>query len=63
LSEAVGAQLAAGEARVRLLCTSERWFGMTFSADESSVRHEVQRLVDAGQYPANLKDGFEHLCT
>jgi hypothetical protein len=63
LSEAVGAQLATGEARVRLLRTRERWFGMTFSADDGSVRNEVQRLVDAGQYPANLKDGFDHLCT
>lgn len=63
LSEAVGAQLATGEARVRLLRSRARWFGMTFSADDGSVRNEVQRLVDAGQYPANLKDGFEHLCT
>lgn len=63
LSEAVGAQLAAGEARVRLLRTRGRWFGMTFSADDLSVRNEIRRLVDAGEYPANLKDGFEHLCT
>ena len=61
LSEAVGAQLAANDTRVRVLRTRARWFGMTFSADDMTVRNELQRLVDAGQYPANLKDGFERL--
>ena len=59
LSEAVGAQVATGAARVRVLHSAARWFGMTFSADDEGVRHEVRRLVDAGQYPRNLKDGFE----
>ncbi len=61
LSEAVGAQLAANDTRVGVLRTRARWFGMTFSADDMTVRNELQRLVDAGQYPANLKDGFERL--
>jgi hypothetical protein len=61
LSEAVGAQVAAGEARVRVLHSGDRWFGMTYSADDEGVRREVARLVDAGTYPANLKDGFERL--
>lgn len=63
LSEAVGAQVAARESRVRLLDTEgrARWFGMTFSADEGGVRNEVRRLVDTGLYPMNLKDGFERL--
>ena len=63
LSEAVGAQLAAGDTRVRVLRTRARWFGMTFSADDASVRNEIQRLVQAGRYPGNLKTGFERLCT
>lgn len=64
LSEAVGAQVATGEARVRVLPTAERWFGMTYAADDASVRHEVQRLVQAGRYPDNLRAGFERLlCT
>jgi len=64
LSEAVGAQVRAGEARVRVLpAARSQWFGMTYSADDGHVRDRIARLVDAGQYPANLKDGFEHLCT
>jgi hypothetical protein len=61
LSDAVGAQVAAGDARVRVLPTRERWFGMTYAADDESVRHEVERLVDAGRYPTNLQAGFEQL--
>jgi hypothetical protein len=61
LSEAVGAQVAVGDARVRVLPSSDRWFGMTYSADDEGVRREVGRLIDAGIYPANLKDGFERL--
>jgi len=58
LSEAVG------DTPARVLRTRARWFGMTFSADDTSVRNEVRRLVDAGHYPANLKTGFERLpCT
>ena len=64
LSEAVGAQVAASEARVRVLPTRAQWFGMTFSADDDGVRNELRRLVDSGSYPANLKEGFERLtCT
>jgi nucleotidyltransferase-like protein len=61
LSEALGAQAAAGEAQVRVLRARERWFGMTFSADDAAVRDEVAHLVDAGVYPTNLKTGFERL--
>ena len=61
LSEAVGAQVAAGEARVRVLPARERWFGMTFSSDDKDVRAGLARLVDAGGYPASLRTGFERL--
>jgi hypothetical protein len=61
LSDAVGALVAAGEARVRVLQSSDRWFGMTYSADDAAVRQEVARLVEAGIYPTNLKHGFERL--
>ena len=64
LSEAVGAQVRAGDARVRVLPAADsRWFGMTYSADDDRVREQIATLVNAGQYPANLKDGIEHLCT
>ncbi len=61
LSEAVGAQVATGEARVRVLRARERWFGMTFSADDAVVRGEVAHLVETGVYPADLSAAFKRL--
>jgi len=62
LSEAVGAQVSAGDARVRVLpAAGSQWFGMTYAADDERVRDEITRLVDAGQYPTNLKAGLERL--
>ncbi len=64
LSEAVGAQVSAGDARVRVLPPSaagSQWFGMTYSADDERVRDRIASLVNAGQYPTNLKAGLERL--
>jgi len=62
LSEAVGAQVRAGDARVRVLpAAGSQWFGMTYAADDERVRAQIRRLVDAGQYPTNLKAGLERL--
>jgi hypothetical protein len=63
LSDAIGAQVAAGHARVRVVRADAgaQWFGTTFSADDATVRKALRRLVDAGVYPANLKGGFERL--
>src|SRR6266487_3223796 len=62
LSTAVGAQVRAGDARVRVLpAAGSQWFGMTYAADDERVRDQITRLVDAGQYPTNLKAGLERL--
>lgn len=62
LSEAVGAQVRAGDARVRVLpAASSQWFGMTYAADDERVRDRITSLVNAGQYPTNLKAGLERL--
>jgi nucleotidyltransferase-like protein len=64
LSEAVGAQVRAGDARVRVLpppVAGSQWFGMTYSADDERVRDRIASLVNAGQYPTNLKAGLERL--
>ena len=62
LSEAVGAQVQAADARVRVLpAAGSQWFGMTYAADDERVRDQITRLVDAGQYPTNLKAGLERL--
>jgi NDP-sugar pyrophosphorylase family protein len=54
LSSALNEQVAAGAARVRVLRTSERWFGVTFPGDQAAAGEAIARLVRAGAYPDDL---------
>ena len=48
--------IARGEARVRVLDTEERWYGMTYREDIQTVRDAVARMKSAGLYPEALWD-------
>ncbi len=52
---AVGAIMKEGKATVRVLETSARWFGITYPEDKADVVENVKRLVDAGEYPSNVR--------
>ena len=54
LSEAVNAQVQAGEATVRLLHAQEEWFGLTHPADRSTVQQRLDALTSGGTYPARF---------
>jgi hypothetical protein len=41
-------------ARVRVLPTDERWFGVTYQADRPRVQAAVRNLIARGQYPETL---------
>jgi len=43
-----------GTARVKVLDTTSKWFGVTYAADRQDVVDKIQALVDAGEYPAKL---------
>ena len=43
-----------GRARVRLLSTSERWFGITYPQDLAAVRAAIAQKKAAGEYPRML---------
>lgn len=43
-----------GTARVKVLDTTSRWFGVTYAADRQGVVDKIQALVDASEYPAKL---------
>lgn len=43
-----------GTARVKVLDTTSKWFGVTYAADRQGVVEKIQALVDAGEYPAKL---------
>ena len=48
------ALIARGEARVRLLGTDERWYGMTYREDIQKVRDAIARMRREGVYPEKL---------
>jgi hypothetical protein len=53
----VGGMIAEGSARVRVLPTDEKWFGVTYRQDAPEVKAAVTGLVERGVYPADLWAG------
>ncbi|MFA6287331.1 MAG: nucleotidyltransferase [Opitutaceae bacterium] len=51
---AVNDLLAAGEARVRVLPTTDQWFGVTYREDKPRVQAAIAALVASGAYPSPL---------
>ena len=43
-----------GVADCRVLPTDSSWFGVTYREDKPHVVAEIKKLVEAGEYPANL---------
>ena len=46
--------IVAGKASCKVLDTTAKWFGVTYAADRPEVVEKIQKLVDAGVYPAKL---------
>lgn len=51
---AVNDLIHSGEATVRLLDTTSKWFGVTYAEDRASVVAQLAALHDAGVYPDKL---------
>lgn len=43
-----------GKAKVKVITTPAKWFGVTYAADRPEVVAKIQALVDGGVYPAKL---------
>jgi NDP-sugar pyrophosphorylase family protein len=54
LPEVVSDLLAEGRARVRVLPTQERWFGVTYPQDKAWVKAGIRELIESGVYPSPL---------
>ena len=48
------AEIATGHGRVRVLSTSERWYGMTYRADIAAVQEAIAGMKARGVYPEAL---------
>lgn len=42
------------KAQVKVIPSSDQWYGVTYKEDKEFVRQAIQKLVDEGEYPANL---------
>jgi NDP-sugar pyrophosphorylase family protein len=51
---AVDELIRQGRARVRVLATPDRWFGVTYREDKDLVVARIRELVQAGEYPPSL---------
>jgi hypothetical protein len=54
IPEVVGELIREKRARVRILPTRERWFGVTYPEDRPLFQSAVRELVEAGIYPRDL---------
>jgi hypothetical protein len=57
IPEVVGALVREGRARVRILPTRERWFGVTYPEDRPAFRTAILEHIAAGVYPRDLWSG------
>ena len=46
--------ILSGDARVKVLHTHEKWFGVTYREDREMVMTSLQSLVNQGLYPTDL---------
>lgn len=56
LPDVVGALIAEKKARVRVLPSSERWYGVTYQEDKPIVKQAIYDMVKMGIYPEKLWD-------
>ena len=54
LPDVVGRLVHSNRAKVKVLKTSDRWFGVTYKEDKDSVIASIRALIDKGIYPSRL---------
>lgn len=56
IPEVVGSLVRSGKAAVRVLESSEVWYGVTYRDDKPTVINAIRRKIDSGLYPEKLWD-------
>lgn len=54
LPDVVGDLVHSGKTKVKVLKTTDKWFGVTYQEDKASVVDSIQDLVEKGVYPKKL---------
>lgn len=50
----IGGMLRKGECTVRVIGTSDKWFGVTYKEDKEAVVSSFKRLIESGVYSEDL---------
>jgi len=50
----VNAAMKRGDTQVRMLHSSDKWYGVTYKEDKAVVQVYLKKLVDSGEYPSPL---------
>ncbi|HWS42464.1 MAG TPA: sugar phosphate nucleotidyltransferase [Pseudoflavonifractor sp.] len=58
LPSVVSALIAEGRARVKVLASGDKWYGVTYQADRPTVVAALQAMTDSGLYPEDLWEGM-----
>lgn len=61
LPEVVNKLVRSGKAKVKVLPSAEKWFGVTFPKDKEVAVQNLQKLIAAQVYPENLWANFTEL--
>ncbi len=54
IPNSVSELVVAGKARVKVLRTSDAWFGVTYREDHTRAVENIRRLIEGGYYPRHL---------
>ena len=50
----IGQLIKEGHATTKVLRTDSAWFGVTYKEDKPVVQANINKLIEAGEYPTNL---------
>jgi dTDP-glucose pyrophosphorylase len=60
ITDVIDTLIEQGKARVKVLKSRNKWFGVTYKEDKENVVRSIRDLIKQGVYPDNL---LENLCT
>jgi len=59
LPSVIGRLIKEGKARVKVLKSPERWYGVTYREDKPMVKQALKELIQQGLYPERLWEEYE----
>jgi len=59
LPSAIGEMVSSGKARVKVLISREKWYGMTYPEDRTTVKRAIADMTAQGRYPDGLRGSVD----